>query len=209
MAPVAIIPDISDDVRHLPLKGTPLSESNILLREALVVAEDFETPFTIGHLARNIRVVEELPRDLGNADGLFLLNLSVEDALGLSQDWISRGNSNVHYWVTYEKWTALKELANFQAELGIANVDYDEDWIKLIISSSSAEHVDVPSFIVGLSALRHSLALTPPPSPTSQLTEPSFKSLLIKQLIPIMKPLKRFIPHKIVIYMYKILEKLR
>ena len=66
-----------------------------------MVAEDFETPFTIGHLARNIRVVEELPRDLGNADGLFLLNLSVEDALGLSQDWISRGNSNVHYWVTY------------------------------------------------------------------------------------------------------------
>jgi len=186
-----------------------LSKKEKTLREAVVIAEDFETPFSIGELADHLHIVEELSHDFSDVDGLFLLNLSAGKALTLARAWLSSARTDVQYWVTYENWARLRELSSEVNELAISKVVYDEDWIKLTISEAEESHLDIESFIVGIGSLNHGLDQTKIPAGESRLSEPTIKSLLIGRLIPIMKPLKRFFPHRVVIYLYKILEMLR
>jgi len=186
-----------------------MSQKEKLLREAVVIAEDFETSFSIGQIAHHVRIVEELPRDLSHVDGLFLLNLHAEKALRLARLWSSLAQSDVQYWVTYENWSRLTGLSSWVDGLGISKVFYDEDWIKLTVSGDEESHLDIESFIAGLGALNHGLKQATQLAWDAQLSEPSIKGLLIGRLIPIMKPLKRFIPQTSVIYLYKILEKVR
>ena len=186
-----------------------MSRKDGSVEEVIAIADGFDSAFSIGQLAERVRIADELPLDAGEAQGLFLLNLAVDKAFKLTEQWLSIGHSHAQFWVTYENWKQLTDLQDNLSHLVISRVSYDEDWIKLTITADSSNQLDVDGFIAGLQALEHGSSQSDQLQIESRVSEPSFRALLINRLVPIVKPLKRFIPHKIVIQMYKVLEKLR
>ena len=178
--------------------------------EAFVVVEDFETPIELGELATKTYFVEE-PSEIGqDADReLFLINVLEPRASKFTEDWFTASKPRVHYWATIDNWEVLVDFVKSNSNLYIEKVQYEQNWIKLVVTDESPTPVDIPSFIAGLSVLKVALQRQETEVIGSELTEPTLKSLLINRLVPVAKPLKRFIPHNVVIIMYKVLEKLR
>lgn len=178
--------------------------------EALVIAEDFETPFSLGDLAQYVQVVEELPEEaIADRTELFLLNLRAPRAGLLASRWLERGASRVHYWATLESWQLIVDFLDNSNALQVVDVSYEGRWIKLEISVSTEQTIQKQSFLIGLSVMSAATSREVTRNPEPRLTEPTFRGLLINKVLPIAKPLKRFIPHRLVIMLYKILEKLR
>lgn len=186
-----------------------MSRKDGSVEEVIVIADGFDSAFSIGQLAERVRIADELPIDAGEAQGLVLLNLPVDRAFRIAEQWSSFGHAEAQFWVTYENWMQLTDLQKGVSHLVISRVSYDEDWIKMTITADGSSQIDVDGFIAGLQALEYGSRKSDQLQIESRLSEPSFRALLINRLVPIAKPLKRYIPHKIVIQLYKVLEKLR
>lgn len=177
---------------------------------ALVIVNDFETSFSIGQLAYNIYLIEDLSENPKEVDTeLFLLNLDSPRAVDVTTIWFQWGRPRVNYWATFENWEKVKEFINAFPELTIERVEYDDYWIKVVASKHDSDSLHSTSFLQGLEVLRGALRHQDPIDFEARISEPSFRKYLISRTIPLAKPIKRFLPHKLVIYIYKLLERLR
>lgn len=188
-----------------------LNEDNIEeTRSAIVIADNFESPFLIGDLAPDTHFHDEIPVKLENPQTeLYLLNLPIQRASLLSRNWLAADRAEVNYWVTYEHWELLDGFARSTEGLFLRDVSYDCDWIKLVLVGDPSNTLDKESFYRGLSALELSKESGGGTFAVSTLTEPSIRSVLVDRLVPLAKPVKRYIPKKLVIVLYKILERIR
>jgi len=178
--------------------------------KALVIANDFESPFSIGQLACNTYFVEQLSQEPKEDDTeLFLLNLDTPRAIELTNVWLQWNRPTVNYWATFENWVKVQEYIGAIPELSIEQVDYDDCWIKLVISMDGGDSIHSKSFLYGLEVLRGVMKVQVPLEFEAGISEPSFRGYLVSRIIPFAKPFKRFLPPLLVIYIYKLLEKLR
>lgn len=197
-------------MQNQAVDGSILSPSHELQREALVISEDFETPFSLGDMARDVRVIEDLAEDHHvDESELFLLNLRAPRAVQVASNWLERGASRVHYWATLENWQLIGELMDESRTLQVVGVSYEDQWIRLEIATNTEQAIQQTSFLTGLNVMSIATRKEATRQPEPHLTEPTLRGILVSKLVPLAKPLKRFIPHRLVIILYKILEKLR
>lgn len=179
-------------------------------RSAIVIAANFECPFWIGDLAPVTQILEEIPEHIENSGTeLYLLNLPIQRATVLSRSWLADRRSEVNYWVTSEHWELMNDFAQSTEGIFLKNVSYDCDWIKLVLVGDPSNTLDKESFYRGLSSLQLAEGPGEVSFVGSPLTEPSIRSLLVDKIVPLAKPFKRYIPKRLVIAMYKVLEQLR
>lgn len=179
-------------------------------KRAYIVAESFEEPFLVGDLAKESYFVEDIPTGQLSEDAeLFLINVSQPKAALLAESWITFSEQGLNYWVTYDAWERAVSFLNAVTKLSISKVEYDSDWIKLVLTKGGTDVVHRAGFCRGLESLRFALKKREPINFSAQLTEPSLRNVLFERLIHCAKPIKRFIPDKLVAYLYIILEKLR
>lgn len=179
-------------------------------RSAIVIADNFESPFLIGDLAPVTQFLDEIPEEIENsATELYLLNLPIQRASLLSRNWLATEHVEVNYWVTHEHWEILDGFVKATGGLFLRDVTYDYGWIKLVLVGDPSRTLDKESFYRGLSSLKLAMEAGGVAFEGPALTEPSIRSLLVDKLVPLAKPMKRYIPKKFVIALYKILERIR
>lgn len=188
----------------------PNGVSGEVARRAIVIADTFERPFLIGDLAPNTQFLDEIPVHLESSETeLYLLNLPLQRAQLLSLNWLECDHTEVNYWIMRNQWELLDGLAESAEGIYIRDVSYNSDWIKLVLVGDSPNTLDKESFYRGLCALGLIKGGERLEFEGASLTEPSFRGLLIGKLIPLAKPIKSFMPKKLIVVVYKILERIK
>lgn len=141
------------------------------------------------------------------ADRLVLLHCSPEVTAQALDEWKRNGNTCVEYWAPRDHFPQLIAVLREVSGWSLAGCKSNERLLQLSLLPEEASDHSASDFLQGLMVHRtfdDGYAVTAP-----DWSQPSLGSLLISAVVPYAKPLKRFIPPRVVVMMYKLLEKIR
>ncbi|AKK02028.1 hypothetical protein [Corynebacterium epidermidicanis] len=126
----------------------------------------------------------------------------------LVEETLTGRSSAVELWFPRNRIGRLHDVLMLFDAWAVNGLHLTENWIHLAILPATASSRSSADFRAGLQAVQRTAAV---PSIVNGENVPpiNVRSLLIAELVPLVKPYKRYIPHRVVIAMYKILEKIR
>lgn len=181
---------------------SPLDCPYAMLLESSETVQAFplsKNPVTFCFSVEQPHRVDELP--------LILVDIKADTALSILREYANR-HQHLEYWAPRENTSRLQELARLGDELAVSGVCITGEWIQLRVGLAAAGDRSSADWVAGLAAA---------PIRTEQLkrvdsvtsSEMTVRGLVISRITPLAKPLKQYLPGWMVIFLYKILEKIR
>lgn len=176
----------------------------------VVVLRDSELPVSLGpeiEEALFVLSLSELPSFLGR---LILINAAEEEASFLTKELVQQG---FEYWADAQHLHEIRAWIKNTDAVDIYGIVTDERWVKLLLGRPSNQGRLSDDFLLGLQISKLLNGRSNLSSSTTvgenTISEPNLRTVLIKTIIPVVKPLKQYLPARLVAFLYKSLEKLR
>lgn len=149
----------------------------------------------------------EVPNDVPKV-GVVLIHPSQSQLPTSVNYYLKDQETRVEVWFWREDPKTIDAFLSVNEELAIHGIHVSDNWLHLLIGPVSPSSRELDELKLGL--------MIPKPKQVQNgqndtvLTEQvSWRSLLITQIVPFAKPFKKYLPTKVVVSMYRILEKLR
>lgn len=122
---------------------------------------------------------------------------------------ISNDDMRCEVWIRRDHVQSSFSILTENEDIGIHGIHVSDAWLCLLIGPAELRSRDCKDLALGIS-IPHQVAIAHNEKSNEVVTtNVNWRSMLVAQVIPIAKPFKKYLPTRMVILLYKLLDKIR
>lgn len=192
-------------------------------QDAVCVVVDSTAVVSVGDLGRNVVFTSDLTGTLSSYDTVIFVDFPAEtvwDFIGAHEKSSSQTAPKVFYWASLGPDSAPERASNFLRgpdNLTAGAVVCEPGWVKMWVlptrvveTADGAGHLRSAADVsLGLAALQYVEYRDAGADALPELSTPSMLSALLDRVIPVVKPVKRYLPQGVIIRLYKLMARMK
>lgn len=138
---------------------------------------------------------------------LIIIDNASDHAVKLATSWVIESRRHCEFWAHRHDLASLSDFMSKADTLAIDAFSIDTHWVCVRLAEPRIDSYPDTALRMGL--LAGKAQYTPALQTEVGALKFSAAQMIISSLIPLVKPIKKYIPHNVVIILYKLLEKFR
>ncbi|MEJ5998039.1 hypothetical protein [Corynebacterium sp. H130] len=133
----------------------------------------------------------------------------VDPAVGTLIEACQQWHGQIEVWGSLASRGPILHLLSADVPLSVSGCVTSEHWVRLLVSKESPTDRNSADFRLGLAIADAKDCAGSTDTDVPELTQPSVRAALIAAVVPYAKPFKRYLPTRVVVGLYKLLDRIR